>query len=227
LNRRDILCSTLAILASPALAQEAPIAALKDYERDSGGRIGLWVENLRTRDTIAWRAHERFVMCSTFKASLAACVLANADRGRIRLDELLSYGPADLLEYAPVAKLNLKRGAMSVTDMCAAAVELSDNTCANILLARVGGSSVLTEFLELHRRSDKPTGPQRTAIESLPSRRSTRQHRPCRHGGKFAGHHIREGTVAGLPGASHTLDAGLQDGQQTAARRPTERLACR
>ena len=28
---------------------------------------------------------------------------------------------------------------MSVADMCEAAVELSDNTCANLLLARVGG----------------------------------------------------------------------------------------
>jgi beta-lactamase class A len=145
-NRRDILCSSLALLASPALAQEAQIAALEDYERGSGGRIGLWVQNLPSGETIAWRAHERFVMCSTFKASLAACVLASADRGRIHLDELLSYGRADLLEYAPVARQNLKRGAMSVTDMCAAAVELSDNTCANVLLARVGGPSALTAF---------------------------------------------------------------------------------
>ena len=35
---------------------------------------------------------------------------------------------------------------MSVADMCAAIVELSDNTCANLLLARVGGPSALTAF---------------------------------------------------------------------------------
>jgi beta-lactamase class A len=147
MNRRDVLCSSLALLASPALAQKAPITALTDYERDTGGRIGLWAENLRTGAKIAWRAHERFVMCSTFKASLAACVLANADRGQVRLDELIAYGPGDLLEYAPVAKQNLEKGApMSVADMCEAAVELSDNTCANVLLARVGGPSALTAY---------------------------------------------------------------------------------
>ncbi len=85
-------------------------------------------------------------MCSTFKASLAACVLAGVDRGQVRLDELIAYGPDDLMEYAPVAKQNLEKGAMSVTDMCEAAVELSDNTCANALLARVGGPSALTAF---------------------------------------------------------------------------------
>jgi beta-lactamase class A len=145
-KRRDVLCSTLALLASPSLAERAPITAITDYERDSGGRIGLYAENLRSGGKIAWRPHERFVMCSTFKASLAACVLANADRGQARLDELITYGPDDLLDYAPAAKQNLGKGAMSVADMCEAAVELSDNTCANALLARVGGPSALTAF---------------------------------------------------------------------------------
>jgi beta-lactamase class A len=86
------------------------------------------------------------VMCSSFKASLAACVLARVDRGQGRLDEMIAYGPDDLMEWAPVAKQNLEKGAMSVADMCAAAVELSDNTCANALLARFGGPHALTAF---------------------------------------------------------------------------------
>jgi beta-lactamase class A len=35
---------------------------------------------------------------------------------------------------------------MSVSDMCEAIVELSDNTCANLLLAEVGGPAALTSF---------------------------------------------------------------------------------
>jgi beta-lactamase class A len=136
----------VALLASPARAAAAPIAALTDYERASGGHIGLFVENVRTGATIAWRAHERFVMCSSFKASLAACILAGVDRGQVRLEDLIAYGPDDLLEYAPVARQNLAKGAMSVADMCKAAVELSDNTCANALLAHVGGPTALTAF---------------------------------------------------------------------------------
>jgi len=140
MKRRDLLASTLALLASPSLAKRAPITVLTDYERDSGGRVGLWAVNQRTGTKIVWRAHERFVMCSTFKASLAACILAGVDRGQVRLDEMIAYGPDDLLEYAPVARQNLEKGAMSVADMCEAAVELSDNTCANALLARVGAA---------------------------------------------------------------------------------------
>jgi beta-lactamase class A len=146
MNRRDVVCSTLALLASPSRAEGNRITAITDYERESGGHIGVYAKNLRTSAEISWRAHERFVMCSTFKASLAACVLASVDRGQAHLDERIAYGPDDLMEWAPVAKQNLEYGSMSVAKMCEAAVELSDNTCANALLARVGGPSALTAF---------------------------------------------------------------------------------
>jgi beta-lactamase class A len=145
LNRRALLAAASGLAVWPAFAEEAP-PALAAYERTTGGRIGVYAENLTTGAKIAWRAQERFVMCSTFKASLAAFALARVDRGEDRLDAMVSYGSRDLLEYAPFAKQNLANGAMSVADMCKAAVELSDNTCANLLLARAGGPPALTAF---------------------------------------------------------------------------------
>jgi beta-lactamase class A len=61
---------------------------------------------------------------------------------------MVPYGEKDLLDYAPVAKAkdNLARGALSIEALCKAAVELSDNTCANLLLAAIGGPSALTNF---------------------------------------------------------------------------------
>jgi beta-lactamase class A len=123
------------------------LPALADYERQSGGRIGLHAENLKSGKKIAWRAEERFVMCSTFKASLVACTLSRVDRGKEDLARSISYGPDDLQDfYAPVAKQNLAKGRMTVGEMCEAAVELSDNACANLLLASIGGPAVLTDF---------------------------------------------------------------------------------
>jgi beta-lactamase class A len=145
LDRRSLLASLCWIAASPALAADAQ-PELETYERESGGRIGVYAENLATGAKLAWRADERFVMCSTFKASLAACVLARVDRGEDQLAAMIPYDKADLLEYAPVARQNLAAGAMSVTEMCKAIVELSDNTCANLLLARIGGPAALTAF---------------------------------------------------------------------------------
>jgi beta-lactamase class A len=148
LNRRTLLAAASGLAVWPALAQEA-LPVLTAYERETGGRVGLYAENVVTGAKIAWRAEERFVMCSTFKASLASFVLARIDQGKDHLESMIAYGPENLLEYAPVAKQNIGKNAkasMSVADMCAATVELSDNTCANLLLARVGGPSALTTF---------------------------------------------------------------------------------
>jgi beta-lactamase class A len=145
LNRRTLLAAATGLAIWPAVADETP-PALASYEREAGGRIGVYAENLATGDKIVWRAEERFVMCSTFKASLAAFVLARVDRGEEQLDAMVPFGAGDLQDSAPVARQNLAKGAMSVAQMCEGAVELSDNTCANLLLARLGGPAALTAF---------------------------------------------------------------------------------
>ncbi|HEU0217913.1 MAG TPA: class A beta-lactamase [Stellaceae bacterium] len=146
IRRRTLLAAAPAALVVRAAGAADPVATLKTHEKAIGGRIGLCAENLKSGAKIAWRADERFAMCSTFKASLAACVLARIDRGEDALDRLVTYGDADILDYSPVAKANLAKGALSVAELCRAAVELSDNTCANLLLARVGGPAALTAF---------------------------------------------------------------------------------
>jgi beta-lactamase class A len=128
--------------AWPALAQDAPFKAL---EHKTGGKIGVFAHNLDTGEKLAWRADERFVMCSTFKASLAACVLSRVDRGQEHLQRVIRYTAQNLEPYAPAAKAALGKG-MTVDAMCKAAVELSDNTCANLLLASIGGPAALTAF---------------------------------------------------------------------------------
>jgi len=145
LDRRTLLVAAPSLLVWPATAEPAP-GPLADYERQSGGHVGLYAENLATGAKVAWRANQRFVMCSTFKASLAACVLSRVDRGQDHLESRIAYSAADLTGYAPTARENLAKGALSVGEMCQAAVEQSDNTCANLLLARIGGPPALTAF---------------------------------------------------------------------------------
>jgi beta-lactamase class A len=113
IDRRGFLVAASGLLLSPVLAVEAP-PVLAAYERETGGRIGVDAENLSTGARIAWRAEERFVMCSTFKASLAACVLARVDKAEDRLEDMVAYGPKDILDYAPVAKQNLSQASRSV-----------------------------------------------------------------------------------------------------------------
>jgi len=145
----------------PALAAEVADARLVALEKRTGGRLGVFArDTLSGRVLLSHRAIERFPMCSTFKASLAGFVLSRVDDGKERLDRLVRYGESDILDYAPTTKANLGRGAMTLGELCEAAVELSDNTAANLLLRESGGPAALTAWLR--RSGDAATRLDRT-----------------------------------------------------------------
>lgn len=145
--RRSLTFGLPAVLCWPGIARSAAPDPIAAYEKASGGRIGVHAINARTGASISWRAHERFIMCSSFKASLAAFVLSRVDRGEEDLNATVHYTAADIHDvWAPAATAYLSKGAMSIEAMCRAAVELSDGACANLLLARMGGPAALTAF---------------------------------------------------------------------------------
>ncbi|AHE53868.1 class A beta-lactamase [Sphingomonas sanxanigenens] len=147
-TRRSLTLGISTLMCWPALARSAVADPIAEYERATGGRIGVYALNVKTGTEIAWRADERFIMCSTYKALLASFVLSRVDRGQEELDSPVPYTAGDTLElWAPVANANLKKGSMTVEAMCRAAVEISDGACANLVMARSGGPSALTAFL--------------------------------------------------------------------------------
>ncbi|MDB5415742.1 MAG: hypothetical protein JWR10_4077 [Rubritepida sp.] len=134
-------------LAGAALPLAAAEDALAVLERRHSGTLGVFALDTGSGRSLAYRGEERVLMCSTFKALLAAAVLARVDAGQDRLDHRIAYGRSDLLSYAPVARAHVGEGALSVEALCAAAVEVSDNTAANLLLPTLGGPEGLTRFL--------------------------------------------------------------------------------
>ncbi|WP_253343893.1 SGM family class A beta-lactamase [Sphingobium sp. OAS761] len=122
----------------------------KTIEEDTGGRLGVALVDSRGALLIGFNRDDRFAMCSTFKAPLAAAVLLGAEAGKFGLEGELSFGKDDILDYAPVVKKNRKRGRMSMAELAQAAVEVSDNSAANILLPMLGGPPGLTAFMRAH-----------------------------------------------------------------------------
>ncbi len=152
LSRRTLLgiLPVLAILSvvdppvAPELSQDEQFAAI---EKGIGGRLGVAALDTGTGRRLGYRSQEPFPMCSTFKFLLAACILRRVD-GKIEdLDRPIAYTQKDLLEYAPTTRAHVQKGAMTVGELCAAAVEVSDNTAANLLLAQIGGPGGLTQFI--------------------------------------------------------------------------------
>ncbi|MBP1181223.1 class A beta-lactamase [Methylobacterium sp. PvR107] len=143
---RGLLAAPAIPLLRPALAGTEP--ELVAIERRLGGRLGIAAASAG-RVLIGHRAGERFPLCSTFKVLAVAAVLARVDSGSETLERSIAYGPDDLLSYAPVTRKALESGGgrLTVAELCAAALEWSDNTAANLLLASLGGPEGLTAWL--------------------------------------------------------------------------------
>lgn len=160
LDRRAMLGGALAAgvtLATGVIAAEPDLAAIAWR---SGGRLGVFALDTGSGRHIGVDAGSRYALCSTFKAALAAAVLSAVEAGALSLDTPLSFTDADVLDYAPVVKQHLAARSLTVAEACAAAVEVSDNSAANLLLARIGGPAGLTRFIR--RAGDKVTRLDRT-----------------------------------------------------------------
>lgn len=106
-------------------------------------------------------------MCSTFKLLLAAQALRWSELGRLSMDQRLDYPRSALVEYSPVTELRVDSG-MTVRELCEATVTLSDNTAANVLLAKMDEPAGFTRFVrqlgDRHTRLDRYEPALNTAI---------------------------------------------------------------
>lgn len=164
LSRRDLFSLGAGLLLVPARPRAQPDAtarAIQALESRAGGRLGVCILDTTTKRLTGHRLDERFAMCSTFKLPLAAVILREADQGRLKLTDVVSYSEKDLLSYAPVTSAHLEAGgtAIAIGALAEAAQVTSDNTAANLLLARIGGPSGFTarlrELGDQHTRLDR------------------------------------------------------------------------
>jgi beta-lactamase class A len=152
ITRRDALKWTLTAVAAlaarpePARAAAALETALADLEVRLGGRLGVAVLDPDRRTHIGRRQDERFPMCSTFKALAVSHVLARVDRGEEQLDRRVIVHPRDLVGGS-ITEKRIGGSGMTIAELCEAALTVSDNTAANLLLSTVGGPAALTAFL--------------------------------------------------------------------------------
>lgn len=153
LSRRTLL--TTALLAAPALLSFRAHAddrdgelqrGAADLERRHGGRLGIAVLDTATEKPVAHRGDERFPMCSTFKCLAAALVLTRVERKEESLARRVVYTKNDLVPYSPTTGKHVGGGGLTVAKICEAALTLSDNTAANLLLDSFGGPAALTAY---------------------------------------------------------------------------------
>lgn len=153
MSRRNVLVGGLTVTALAAVAiptasaQPTPetVEALVALERRNNAHIGVYAADLQFGRTITHRQTDRFAMCSTFKTYAAARVLQKAERGELALADTVSVEAADILPNSPITETRIGQ-AITLAELCAAALQRSDNAAANYLLEAIGGPPAITEF---------------------------------------------------------------------------------
>lgn len=151
LSRRRFALVSTAVLAlhgaaratTPAGSRFDAVQRLNRLETGQA-RLGVCLLDVATGEFTGTRLGEHFAMCSTFKLPMVAACLREADRGRLDLSEVVSYGRRDLLPWAPVTRENVGAGGLSLARLAQAAQEQSDGAAANLLVRRLGGPEAVT-----------------------------------------------------------------------------------
>jgi beta-lactamase class A len=147
MHRSAFLAGLAAFLQTGAPSVQSSEESVIAIERRYGGRLGVAIFDAGSGLRVEHRAEERFALCSTFKWLAAAAVLARVDAGAERLDRRVKYDRQALLDYSPISSAHVASGGMTLGALCAAAVEFSDNTAANLVLATIGGPAGLTDYI--------------------------------------------------------------------------------
>lgn len=140
-----LICATLGFSEPQAATPSTIQRRLKALEQASGGRLGVAIIDSATNKGFGYRTDERFPMCSTFKLLLVGAILQKVDRHDEQLGRQVPISKADLMAYSPATGKWVGKG-MAVEELCEAAITLSDNTAANLLLTRIGGPNGITAF---------------------------------------------------------------------------------
>ena len=139
-------CVSLLLASVPLCAQANDVQQkLAALEKSSGGRLGVALINTADNTQTLYRADERFAMCSTSKVMAAAAVLKQSETQKGLLSQRVEIKPSDLINYNPIAEKHVN-GTMTFGELSAAALQYSDNTAMNKLIAHLGGPDKVTAF---------------------------------------------------------------------------------
>lgn len=150
IDRRALLGGAAALAASGCIPLRRDRigrwqAQFRILEASVGGTLYVNALDTETGETLGWREHERYPLCSSFKLSLAAMLFKYAAQGKVDVEERVSWTRKELLPVSPFTTDRLESGA-SLRELAHAAQTTSDNTAANIVLRRLGGPEALTAF---------------------------------------------------------------------------------
>jgi beta-lactamase class A len=123
---------------------------IEQISQAARGRVGVKATVLETGESVALNGDQQFPMQSVYKFPIAMAVLAQVDRGKLKLDQKIRVEASDFvsdLQHSPIRDENPQGVELSLAELLKYMVSESDGTACDVLLKLVGGPEVVTQFL--------------------------------------------------------------------------------
>ena len=118
-------------------------AAVAEAAEKSTGEMGVAIEHLESGLRIDVRGDVAYPMASTFKLPLLVTLFHQVDEGKVGLDEMVSLESGDLhIGSGRLDDFAAPGISLSIANLAALMMRVSDNSAADELLFRVGPESV-------------------------------------------------------------------------------------
>ena len=114
------------------------------------GRVGVKATVLETGESVTLNGDRQFPMQSVYKFPIGMTVLAQVDRGKLKLDQQVRVETSDFvsdLQHSPIRDENPQGVELSLAELLKYMVSESDGTACDVLLKLVGGPEVVTQYL--------------------------------------------------------------------------------
>jgi beta-lactamase class A len=114
------------------------------------GRVGVKATVLETGESVTLNGDQQFPMQSVYKFPIGMAILAQVDRGKLKLDQQVRVEASDFvsdLQHSPIRDENRQGVELSLAELLKYMVSESDGTACDVLLKLVGGPDAVTQYL--------------------------------------------------------------------------------
>lgn len=122
------------------------IKKIEQVESQLGARVGVSIYDVTDNKLWNYNGDTRFPLMSTFKTLACAKLLADVEKGLQSFDTPSVITASSIIAWSPTTEKLIGEN-ISLKQACSAAMVMSDNTAANIVLSGIEGPNVLTQFM--------------------------------------------------------------------------------
>jgi beta-lactamase class A len=122
-------------------------ARIEQISQAARGRVGVTATVLETGESVPLNGDQQFPMQSVYKFPIAMAVLAQVDRGKLKLDQKIRVEASDVLQGSRILDEKSQGMEFSLAELLKYMVSESDGTSCDVLLRQVGEPRIVTQYL--------------------------------------------------------------------------------